>query len=121
MVDFTRIRAWQCARAYFIGVYDVTRTFPGAERFGFRSQLRRAARSIYADIAEGSGYRGNQDSARFYRMGFGSSSESYSDPYLARDVALLSADDFSRLESSLVPARKQLYQLIKSIDLRTGR
>src|SRR3954469_16893333 len=121
MVDFTKIRAWQSGKKYFEDVYDVTKSFPVDERFGFTSQMRRAARSVCADIAEGSGYEGNQDSARFYRMGFGSSSESYSDLYLARSVDLLTDAEFTRLEQSLVPTRKQLYQLIKSIDQRTGR
>ena len=121
MIDFTKIRAWQSSRKFFLDVYDVTRTFPDDERFGFTSQMRRAARSTCADIAEGSGYEGNQDSARFYRMGFGSSSECYSDLYLARDVGLLTPRTFDRLERSLLPSRKELYKLIKAIDKRTGR
>lgn len=83
--------------------------------------MRRAARSICADIAEGSGYGGNVDSARFYRMGFGSSSECYSDMYLAQAAGLLSQEGFERLERSLVATRKQLYKLISVIDTRTSR
>jgi four helix bundle protein len=82
--------------------------------------MRRAARSVAADIAEGSGYSGDRDSARFYDMGFGSSSECYSDMYLAQAVGLLMPPDFERLEAKIVPARKQLYKLIKSIDSRLG-
>src|SRR5215208_2596635 len=104
MVDFTKIRAWQSAKDFFVDVYDVTKRFPPEERYGLISQMRRAARSVCADIAEGSGYSGDLDSARFYRMGFGSSSECYSDMHLARAVQLLSDDNFRRLEKSLVPA-----------------
>src|SRR5215208_4821326 len=111
MIDFTKIEAWQSAKAFFVDVYNVTRSFPVEERYGMTSQMRRAARSVCADIAEGSGYSGDLDSARFYRMGFGSSSECYSDMHLARAVNLLSDSDFTRLETSLLPARKQLCRL----------
>jgi four helix bundle protein len=121
MQDFTQLRAWIAARDFFVDVYAVTKKFPREEQFGFTSQLRRAARSVAADIAEGSGYGGELDSARFYRMGFGSSSECYSDLHLARAVNLLALSDFDRLESKLLPARKQLSRLITSIETRNQR
>ena len=121
MMNFVKVRAWQSAKDFFVDVYDVTKGFPPEERYGFTSQMRRAARSVCADIAEGCGYGGNIDSARFYKMGFGSSSECYSDMHLARAVGLLSDLNFARLEESILPARKQLYKLIVSIDSRSGR
>ena len=121
MQDFTKVDAWQSAREFFVEVYEVTKRFPKEEKYEFASQMRRAARSICANIAEGCGYTGNQDTARFHRMGFGSSSECYSDLYLARDVKLLSPEDFDRLELRLIPTRKQLSRLISAIDARTGR
>jgi four helix bundle protein len=121
MQDFTKMRSWIAARDFFVEVYDVTKSFPREELFGFTSQLRRASRSVAANIAEGSGYNGELDSARFYRTGFGSSSECYSDLYLARAVDLLSCRDFDRLESKLLPARRQLSRLIATIDARHRR
>ena len=121
MQDFTEMRSWQAAKNFFVAVYGVTARFPREEQYGFTSQLRRAARSVAADIAEGSGYNGELDSARFYRMGFGSSSECYSDLHLARAVDLLSIADFDHLESKLVPARKQLSRLITVIERRNYR
>jgi four helix bundle protein len=121
MQTFTKLRAWQSARDLYVEVYNVTKTFPPEERYGITAQMRRAARSVAADIAEGSGYSGDRDSARFYDMGFGSSSECYSDMYLAQAVGLLRAPDFERLEARIIPARKQLYKLIKAIDARIDR
>ena len=118
MQSFTKLRAWNSAKDFFVDVYEVTQRFPKEELYGFTSQMRRAARSIAGNIAEGSGYTGERDSCRFYQMGFGSSSECYSDMYLAEAVGLLSAQEFSRLEGSLLPARKQLYKLIHSIEAR---
>ena|SRR5689334_1833872 len=118
MQSFQRIRAWHSAKGFFVDVYDVTKSFPKEERYGFTAQMRGAARSISANIAEGSGYTGERDTARFYQAGFGSSSESYSDMYLALEVGLLNASQFDRLEASLLPARKQLYKLIEAIRRR---
>jgi four helix bundle protein len=118
MQDFTKLRAWRSAKEFFVDVYEVTKQFPREERYGFTSQMRGAARSIAANIAEGSGYTGERDTGRFYQAGFGSSSECYSDMHLAREVGLLEQADFNRLEASLVPARKQLFRLIAAIQDR---
>jgi four helix bundle protein len=46
---------WQRAMALAVGTYDLTRLFPIEERFGLSAQLRRAAVSVPANIAEGHG------------------------------------------------------------------
>lgn len=121
MYDFTKIRAWQSAKTLFVDVYQATKAFPPEEQFGFVSQMRRAARSVCADIAEGAGYEGGLDSARFYRMGFGSSNEVYSDIHLALAVDLLDQHGFDALEKSIIPVQKQLSRLIRSIDAKPRR
>ena len=52
---FRDLKVWQKAFSLVRKVYQLTRTFPPDERFGLTSQLRRAAVSIVANIAEGSG------------------------------------------------------------------
>src|ERR1041384_8019301 len=116
MQSFQKLRAWHSAKDFFVNVYDVTKSFPKEERYGFTSQMRGAARSIAANIAEGSGYTGERDTVRFYQAAFGSSSECYSDLHLARAVSLLGDSEFEGLEAAILPARKQLYKLIVSID-----
>lgn len=112
------MRAWNSAREFFVAVHQVTRKFPAEEKYGLTSQMRRAARSICADIAEGCGYTGGRDSLRFHRMGFGSSSECYSDIHLAREIKILSPADFDLLEGKLVPTRRELSSFIKAIENR---
>ena len=46
---------WQRAMRLVVGCYDLTRSFPSEERFGLSAQLRRAAVSVPANIAEGHG------------------------------------------------------------------
>jgi four helix bundle protein len=51
--SFEDLLVWQKAHQFVLQVYAMTGTFPRAEMFGLTSQLRRAAVSIAANIAEG--------------------------------------------------------------------
>ena len=53
MQDFRKLHAWQKSHALVLRTYAITATFPKAELFGLTSQMRRAAVSIAANIAEG--------------------------------------------------------------------
>jgi four helix bundle protein len=114
MQDFRNLRVWHSAKDFCLAIYRETQTFPTTERYNFTSQLRRAARSIPANIAEGSAYLGRNDSARFYQISLGSSSECLSDMLVTRDLGFLRGDQFDRLESILGPTRRQLIRLIES-------
>ena len=54
MRDYTKIEAWKLADDLTVAVYEGTRAFPREEIYGLTSQLRRAAYSVPANIAEGS-------------------------------------------------------------------
>jgi four helix bundle protein len=56
-------------------VYRLTGGFPNDEKFGLVSQMRRAAVSVPANIAEGFKKRGNKDKANFYDIAQGSLEE----------------------------------------------
>jgi hypothetical protein len=55
MRDFRKIMAWEKADELVVLIYEASRAFPKEERYGLTSQLRRAAVSVAANIAEGSG------------------------------------------------------------------
>lgn len=59
--DFTKIKAWQLADDLAVVVYKVTRQFPREEIYGLTSQLRRAASSVPANIAEGANRASKKD------------------------------------------------------------
>jgi len=73
--SFTDLIVWQKAHQWVLEVYRFTESFPREEQFGLISQLRRAAVSIPANIAEGFKRRGNPDKIRFYNIAQGSIEE----------------------------------------------
>jgi hypothetical protein len=52
MAIYERIKAWERCHELCVAVYNVTNTWPTAERYGLTSQARRAAHSAAANIAE---------------------------------------------------------------------
>ena len=73
--SFKDLIVWQKAHQWVLEIYHFTDCFPSGEQFGLVSQLRRAAISIPANIAEGFKRKGNPDKARFYNIAQGSIEE----------------------------------------------
>jgi four helix bundle protein len=92
MGDFRNLRVWQRAHQLTLDVYGETRSFPKEERYRLTSQLRRAAASVPANIAEGCGRNGDAELARFLTIARGSASE--------LDYLLLLAHDLGYLKPS---------------------
>ena len=59
--NFWDLIVWQKAHALVIKIYELTRKFPDEERFGLVPQMRRAAVSVAANIAEGFRRQGNKN------------------------------------------------------------
>jgi four helix bundle protein len=73
--SFVDLLAWQKAHELVLSVYRLTATFPKEELFCLTSQMRRAALSVPANIAEGFKKRGRQDKLRFLNIAQGSLEE----------------------------------------------
>ncbi len=73
--SFRDLVAWQKSMDLAKAVYGWSARFPPEERFGMTSQIRRAAASIPANIAEGWGRGPGADFQRFLRVGRGSVNE----------------------------------------------
>ena len=94
---FTELIVWQKAHEFVLGVYGVTKIFPKEELFGLTSQLRRAAVSIPANIAEGYRKRGKRDKARFFNIAEGSLEECYYYMILANDLGYANTENLKKL------------------------
>jgi four helix bundle protein len=84
-----RLDAWRQAIALVKDVYAATASFPGAEQFGLVAQMRRAAVSVPANIAEGAGRGYPGEMARFYSIARGSLSELDTLFVVARELGYL--------------------------------
>jgi four helix bundle protein len=73
---FRDLLVWRKAHEFVLSIYKFTATFPRQEIYGLCSQMRRAAISIPANIAEGFRKRGKADKARFMNTAEGSVEES---------------------------------------------
>ncbi len=73
---FRDLIVWRKAHEFVVAVYQCTSVFPRRETYGLAQQMRRAAVSIAANIAEGFRRRGKQDKVRFMNIAEGSIEES---------------------------------------------
>jgi four helix bundle protein len=84
--SFEDLVVWQKAHQFVLQVYAMSEAVPKAEMFGLTSQLRRAAVSIAANIAEGFKKQGKLDKARFLNIAQGSIEECRYYLILTRDL-----------------------------------
>jgi four helix bundle protein len=84
--SFKDLIVWQKAHQFVLEIYRFTRNFPADERFGLTSQIRRAAVSVPANIAEGFPKRGPNDKTRFFNIAQGSLEEVHYYLILAKDL-----------------------------------
>ena len=83
---FQDLVVWRKAHELVLAVYSFTATFPKQETYGLALQMRRAAVSAPANIAEGFRRRGKADKARYMNMAEASLEESRYYLILAQDL-----------------------------------
>lgn len=83
---FQDLVVWRKAHELVLTVYSFTAAFPKEERYGLSLQMRRAAVSVPANIAEGFRRRGKADKVRYMNMAEGSLEESRYYLVLAQDL-----------------------------------
>ena len=91
--------AWQQAIALVKAVYTLSGRFPRSETYGLISQMRRAAVSVPANLAEGVGRSGARDRIQFFVIARGSLTEL--DTYIVLAKELGYASDTSEIEGIL--------------------
>jgi four helix bundle protein len=94
---FEDLIAWQKARLLTKAIYTETKQGPFARDYGLRDQIRRAAVSIMANVAEGFEKGTSAEFHNFLRIAKGSCAEVRSQLYVAYDVEYLTEERFAQL------------------------
>ena len=116
MKDFRDLLVWNKAHALTLSCYRATNEFPKSELYGLTSQIKRAAASVAANIAEGCGKRGNGDFQRFLGIAAGSASEVEYHFLLARDLGFLDSEQYKSLDTAVVEIKRMLASLIIKVE-----
>jgi four helix bundle protein len=114
--SFRDLLVWRKAHEFVLAVYAFTAAFPKSETYGLAMQLRRAAVSIAANIAEGFRRRGRADKVRFLNIAEGSLEECRYYLILATDLGYGEANDLMAL---LEQTSKLLYAYSEAIRVNS--
>ncbi len=113
--NFNDLEVWKRAHSFATRIYTITKGFPKDERFGLTDQIRRAASSIGANIAEGFGRYRSNDKIRFFYNSRGSINECMNHLYLAKGLGYLKEDVINELLGEMIQVKMMLNGLIRSI------
>ena len=116
MQQFRELKVWQKSHALVLNLYRLTTRFPGEERYGLTSQLRRAAVSVPTNIAEGTKRRGKLDYARFLNIAEGSLSETEYLVVLSCDLGYLQKQETEKPLSEISEIARMLYALLCKVE-----
>lgn len=107
---------WQQAIDLVECVYQETRQWPQEERYGLIGQVRRAAISVPANIAEGQGRRGNKEFLHHLSIATGSLYEVQTYLTIAQRLHYLEANTGARMSAQAVEIAKLLHGLIRKLQ-----
>jgi four helix bundle protein len=119
-LSFKDMPVWREAMAAAEQVFALTDKLPRKEDYGFTSQVRRAALSIAANIAEAFGRSHTLDKVNFYFMARGSLTETQSHLEYGKRVGYLAASVSQDLSDKLETIHSDLNKVITKLR-KSGR
>jgi four helix bundle protein len=117
--SYKDLEVWQKAMQLVEDCYRATNGFPREEIYGLTAQIRRAAVSVPANIAEGYGRDQTGVFVQFLRIAQGSTRELETHLILSRRIGLLRAEIQDGLLEECETISKMLRSLIRSLEART--
>jgi len=112
---FRKLIVWQKAHQLVLLIYHLTGKFPKSEMFGLTSQMRRAAVSVPANIAEGYGAGSEGQFGHFLDIAQGSLSEVEYYLILSKDLNYITAEEYQKAEAMRAEVGFLLYRLIQKV------
>lgn len=114
--DFRKIEAYQLADSLVISLYKATKKFPREELFGLTSQMRRAAVSIPANIAEGATRKSKKEYLHFLYISMGSMAELEYYVQLSKKMEYMDEKEFEIVEGKRRETAGKLFRLKEAVE-----
>ena len=111
-----RFHVWGEAHKLVLAVYRATRQFPREEIYGLSAQMRQAAISVPANLAEGCGRNSDREIARFARVSLGSASELEYYFILSAELGYLRHEEARSLRTAIHEIKSMLAALAASLS-----
>ena len=112
-----KLDVWNKSIELVVAGYKNTDPFPKDERFGLTSQLRRAAVSIPANIAEGAGRKSPKEFSHFLSNAQGSASEVETELLIAHRLGFLREENYRALRNSI----DEIGRMLTGLSQHLGR
>ena len=116
---FKDLKVWQKSYSLVLEVYKSTKHFPSEEKFGLKSQIRRAAVALPSNIAEGYARRYLKQYVHFLCIAYGSGAELETQLLLAKDLGYLKDEKLKDLINKYYEVERMLSALIKSLEKKS--
>jgi four helix bundle protein len=113
-----KLEVWIKAVDFVVAVYRATEGFPKEEKFGLTSQIRRAAVSVPANIAEGAGRKSSKEFAYFLSNAQGSASEVETELLIAHRLGFIDESNYTTLHVSLDEIGRMITGLTRHLEHR---
>jgi four helix bundle protein len=115
ILSYRDLRVWQRGMELVESIYLITQSFPKTEIYGLASQLRRAAVSIPANIAEGHSREHTREFRNFLSIAQGSISELETEIEIANRLHYMTSEQCSVLLSQVAGLAKQIRSLREAL------
>ena len=115
VMDYKELRVWQRSIDLVSAIYTATRTFPEEEKYGLKSQLRRAAVSVPSNIAEGQGRSTTGEFQHFLGIARGSLYEIETQIHIADRLSLLQPDQMDEIKANWKEVIRMLNSLMRAL------
>jgi four helix bundle protein len=116
MRNYQKLDAWKASMQLVKNIYYHIKDFPREELYGLSSQIKRAAVSIPANIAEGMGRQYKKDTIQFLHIARGSIYELETLVNVAKEINILMKENFNQLLTQIDDSVKLLNGLINYME-----
>ena len=114
--SFRDLTVWQKSMSLVTHLYKLTEKFPGEEKFGLTSQMRRAAVAIPSNIAEGRRRGTSKEYRQFLQIAYGSGGELETQLEISLRLGYLNKSDYEKADQLLQEIMRMLNALMGKVS-----